>query len=111
MAGSETDHARHPVRRRPHAGPVLLPPAGPAMSVRHLDSLFRPASIALVGASDRPGSLGSVVLRNLRQGGFAGPVWAVNRRHAKVGGEPAWRDIDSLPTAPDLAILCTPAAG
>jgi acetyltransferase len=56
------------------------------MSVRHLESLFRPASLALIGASDRPGSLGSVVLRNLRQGGFTGPIWAVNREHAVVAG-------------------------
>jgi len=79
------------------------------MSVRNLEALFQPASVALIGASDREASLGSVVLRNLRAGGFQGPIWPVNRRHSSVGGMPAWRDVASLPQVPDLAVICTPA--
>lgn len=79
------------------------------MSVRNLEALFQPASVAVIGASDREGSLGSVVLRNLKLGGFKGPVWPVNRRHASVDGGPAWPDVESLPQAPDLALICTPA--
>ena len=78
------------------------------MSVRNLEALFQPASVALVGASDRAGSVGSVLLRNLKLGGFKGPIWPVNHRHASVDGEPAWRDVESLPQAPDLAVICTP---
>ena len=48
------------------------------MSIRNLDSLFDPASVAVFGASDRPGSVGATVWRNLRGGGFAGPLWPVN---------------------------------
>lgn len=44
------------------------------MSIRNLDRLLRPASVALVGASDRPGSLGQAVLRNLKAAGFAGAL-------------------------------------
>ncbi|SFC25625.1 acetyltransferase [Polaromonas sp. OV174] len=80
------------------------------MSVRNLEALFQPTSVAVIGASDRKGSVGSVVLRNLKLGGFQGPVWPVNARHVSVGGEQAWPDIDSLPQAPDLAVICTPAA-
>lgn len=79
------------------------------MSVRHLESLFNPRSVAVLGASDRPGNLGGLVLRNLRTGGFAGPVWAVNPRHASVGGQPAYADVADLPAAPELAVVCTPA--
>ena len=79
------------------------------MSVRHLEALFRPRSVALIGASDRPGSLGAVVLRNLKQGGFQGPLWLVNRRHAQVDGETAWPTVAALPQVPDLAVVCTPA--
>ncbi|HYW58310.1 MAG TPA: bifunctional acetate--CoA ligase family protein/GNAT family N-acetyltransferase [Polaromonas sp.] len=79
------------------------------MSVRNLEALFQPASVALIGASDREGSLGSVILRNLRAGGFQGPVWPVNRRLGSFGGTSAWRDVESLPQAPDLAVICTPA--
>ncbi|MBC7470673.1 MAG: bifunctional acetate--CoA ligase family protein/GNAT family N-acetyltransferase [Ramlibacter sp.] len=79
------------------------------MSVRNLESLFQPRSVAVIGASDRPGSIGSVVLANVKRGGFKGPVWAVNKRHAAVDGEAAWADVGSLPQAPDLAVICTPA--
>ena len=62
------------------------------MSIRHLEALFQPGAVAVVGASDRPGSVGAVVLRNLLQGGFSGPVWPVNARHDRVGGLRAWRE-------------------
>ena len=79
------------------------------MSVRNLESLLQPASVALIGASEREGSLGCVVLRNLRGGGFKGPVWAVNDKHETIAGAPAWRNVASLPGVPDLAVICTPA--
>ena len=80
------------------------------MTIRHLDAMFQPLSVALIGASDREGSLGAVLLRNLKLGGFKGAVWPVNSRHAEVGGERAWADVASLPAAPDLAVICTPPA-
>ncbi|NLZ42489.1 MAG: hypothetical protein GX886_14770, partial [Comamonadaceae bacterium] len=60
------------------------------MSIRHLDDLFDPASVAVIGASTRPGSVGATVWRNLRQGRYAGPRWAVNLRHRQVDGERAY---------------------
>ncbi|MET1115756.1 MAG: bifunctional acetate--CoA ligase family protein/GNAT family N-acetyltransferase [Comamonas sp.] len=80
------------------------------MSVRNLEALFQPASVAVIGASDRKGSLGLLVLRNLKQGGFRGALWSINRRHAQVDGGVAWPDVASLPQAPDLAVICTPAS-
>ena len=56
------------------------------MSVRNLDALFAPKSVAVVGASARPGNLGAIVLRNLRQAGFEGPLWAVNKHDGEVEG-------------------------
>lgn len=79
------------------------------MSVRHLDSLFAPRSVAVIGVSEREGSLGAIVLRNLRAGGFAGPVWAVNKRAGVVDGVPVIEGVEALPQAPDLAVICTPA--
>ena len=79
------------------------------MSVRNLEDLFQPASVAIIGASDRAGSVGSLVLRNLKQGGFKGPIWPVNKLRTRVDGEPAWPDVESLPQPPDLAVICTPA--
>lgn len=79
------------------------------MTIRHLHKMLAPKSVALIGASDRPSSLGAVLMRNLRQGGFSGPIWPVNLQHATVQGSPAWPDVASLPHAPDLAVICTPA--
>ncbi len=80
------------------------------MSIRHLDALFDPHSVAVIGASDRPGSVGATVWRNLRRGGFEGPCWPVNPQRATVGGEPAFASVAALPAAPELAVVCTPPA-
>ncbi|HEY2925374.1 bifunctional acetate--CoA ligase family protein/GNAT family N-acetyltransferase [Piscinibacter sp.] len=80
------------------------------MSIRHLDRLLEPRSVAVVGASERVGSVGATVWRNLRAGQFAGRVYAVNPKHDTVGGEPAFARPADLPEAPDLALLCTPPA-
>ncbi len=79
------------------------------MSIRNLDVLFHPASIALIGASSRSGSLGQVLLRNVVAGGFRGGIYAVNP-HEIVMPKVRWHpDIASLPVAPDLAVIMTPA--
>ena len=80
------------------------------MSVRHLEHMFRPASVAVVGASARAGSVGATVLANLVAAGFRGPVWPVNPKYAELEGLQVWRDVGALPAAPDLALICTPAA-
>lgn len=80
------------------------------MSIRNLDALFDPASVAVLGASAREHSVGAMVWRRLREGGFGGPRWAVNPRYQSLDGEPVYPNIASLPAAPDLAVLCTPAA-
>ena len=77
------------------------------MSVRHLHRLLEPRSVAVVGASERSGSVGATVWRNLRVA-FRGPTYAVNTGHATVDGEPAFAHPADLPEAPDLAIICTP---
>ncbi len=78
------------------------------MTVRNLQYLFKPRSIAVFGASDRPGSLGAVLMENLLNGGFAGPIMPVNPRHRTVRDQPAYRDVAALPEAPELAVIATP---
>ncbi len=78
------------------------------MSVRNLDALFSPGSVAVVGVSARPGNVGRMVFDNLRAGGFEGPLWAVGRQAAAVGDTKLWPSIESLPAAPELAVICTP---
>ncbi len=78
------------------------------MSIRNLDKMFAPRSIAVIGATDKPHSVGSALMTNLTQAGFSGPVLPVNPRAAAVHGIMAYSDIASLPCAPDLAVIATP---
>jgi len=80
------------------------------MSVRHLQHFFTPRSVAVIGASERPGSVGATLLANLASAGFKGPVWPVNPKYRELAGMPVWRDAADLPEAPGLAVICTPAA-
>ncbi|WP_439682527.1 GNAT family N-acetyltransferase [Cupriavidus oxalaticus] len=80
------------------------------MTVRNLHALFRPRSVALIGATMRPLSVGATVLANLTAGGFAGPVYLVNPKYATLAGRPCYPSVGALPAPPDLAVLCTPAA-
>jgi acetyltransferase len=79
------------------------------MSIRHLDALFSPASVAVFGASRRPASVGATVWRNMHSGGFAGRLYPVNPKHAEIDGVKTYPSVAALPEAPDLAVLCTPA--
>ena len=78
------------------------------MSTVYLQRLFRPRSVAVVGANNRPRSVGHVIMHNLLAGGFDGPIMPVNPRYEAVAGVLTYPDVGSLPRAPDLAILCTP---
>jgi len=78
------------------------------MTAKRIEAVLRPASVAVVGASATPGSIGDVLCRNLREGGFRGPVFYVNPRHASIGDEPSYPDVRSLPQAVDVAIIATP---
>ncbi len=80
------------------------------MSVRNLDRLFTPRTIALIGATDRPGSVGAVVLRNLRRAGFAGELLLVNPHHQRLDDIPVFPQVGQLPRVPDLAVIVTPPA-
>jgi acetyltransferase len=80
------------------------------MTIHNLSYLFRPTSVAVIGASNRPRSVGSVVMRNLLQGGFAGPIMPVNPKYESVLGVLAYRNVESLPRTPDLAVIATPPA-
>ncbi|MCR5881060.1 bifunctional acetate--CoA ligase family protein/GNAT family N-acetyltransferase [Phenylobacterium sp. J367] len=79
------------------------------MTTRNLDALFHPQAIALVGASDTPGSVGRVIAHNLLNAGFAGPVLPVNPHAASVGSSLAYPNIAALPRPVDLAVIATPA--
>ena len=77
--------------------------------MRHyLQPLFAPQSVALVGASERPASLGRVVYENLLGGGFSGDIYAVNPKHSRVLAQPAFASLDAIGQPIDLAIVASP---
>jgi acetyltransferase len=78
------------------------------MSIRNLNMMFRPQSVAVIGASDKPNSVGSALMTNLLRAGFSGPIVPVNPKAAAVHGIMAFRDIASLPITPELAVIATP---
>ena len=79
------------------------------MSIRNLDHLFAPRSVAVFGASDRAHSVGATVWRNLSRS-FQGELYPVNPRLSELGGQPVFGSVGALPAAPDLAVICTPPA-
>lgn len=80
------------------------------MGTRALEQIFTPNSIAVIGASDKEGSLGGAVLRNLVNGEFAGDIYPVNARGYKsIHNIKAYSRISQLPDGIELAIICTPA--
>ncbi|WP_373001824.1 GNAT family N-acetyltransferase [Marinobacter sp.] len=79
------------------------------MSTRYLESLFNPASIAVIGASERADNLGGMVLRNLMGGGYPGRLLVVNQNdYDNVHGIPCVKKVSKMEFSPDLAIICTP---
>jgi len=83
------------------------------MSLRNIDSLFSPNSVALIGASDRPHSVGATVWANLVSGTLSPDdqnLMAVNPRLTRLLGWPVYPDVASLPKTPELAVIATPPA-
>jgi acetyl coenzyme A synthetase (ADP forming)-like protein len=77
---------------------------------RPLDPLFSPRSVAVVGASRDPASIGWALLHNLVAGGFTGPVYPVNPHARSVHSLPCYPSVAALPEPPDLAVVLVPAA-
>ena len=78
------------------------------MKSHHLTPLFNPQSIAVIGASDSPASVGQVVLANLLSGQYLGKLYPVNLKHKMVGGLPAVNSVTKIKEPVDLAIVLTP---
>ena len=73
-----------------------------------ISRLLRPRSVAVIGASDTPGSLGQSVFANLLAGNFKGKLFPVNLHHTVIGGKPAVKNINEISEPIDLAVVTTP---
>jgi acetyltransferase len=79
------------------------------MSTFRLKNLLSPRSVAIVGASQRHGSVGRAVLENIRKASFGGEFGLVNLRHSEIAGIPAVTSVDKLSFVPELVVITAPA--
>ncbi len=73
-----------------------------------LDPILRPRSVAVIGASRNPGTIGSQIVANLVNDGFTGPVYPVNPSARAIHALPAWASVGAIPAPPDLAVIVVP---
>jgi acetyltransferase len=78
------------------------------MSIDNMDRIFRPGSIAVVGASEKKGSVGAALMHNLIERGFPGEIHPINPNHRKIDKLPACPSIKDLRAPVDLAVIATP---
>jgi acetyltransferase len=94
------------------AGKIVLDPAHDLLreETHPLDPIFSPKNVAVIGATERQGSVGRTVLWNMLSSPFGGTVYPINTNRPSVLGIRAYRDIRELPEKPDLIVVTTPAA-
>jgi len=80
------------------------------MGIHNLDRMFRPKSIAVIGARQKPDSIGAIMMRNLKEGGFGGEIFPVNPRRSQIMGYKAFSSVDMIPSPVDLGIIATDIA-
>ncbi len=84
--------------------------SSPSRTRSALEAFFAPATVAVIGATEREGSVGRTILENLVQGGYRGKAFAVNPKHSELLGTKCYPSVAALPEAVDLAVIVTPAA-
>ncbi len=99
-------------KRNPQRPPGTLSMTASLQITGHspMMSFFSPASVALIGATDREGSVGCTTLRNLLHAGYQGRVFPVNPKRSEIFGLPCYPTIAAIPEAAELAVVVTPAA-
>jgi acyl-CoA synthetase (NDP forming) len=74
-----------------------------------LNPIFKPKSVAVIGASTAPGKLGHDILANLKNGGFPGPLYPINPKAEEILGLPVYKSVAATPAPPELAVVVIPA--
>jgi len=77
-------------------------------TIKKIDHIFNPRSVAYVGASGNPGKWGYITLSNLIAAGFGGPIYPINPKANEILGRKVYRSVEALPEVPDLAVIVVP---
>ncbi len=80
------------------------------MGIYHLDKIFKPESVAVIGASPKEGTIGHALMRNLREGGYGGRIIPVNPKHSQIMGMETYESLSRADQRVDLAVIATPIA-
>jgi acetyltransferase len=78
------------------------------MAQYNLNRIFKPRHVAVVGASEKAGTIGNALIRNLVDGGFSGTVLPVNPKYKTMHGQACFESVSVLETGVDLAVIATP---
>ena len=78
------------------------------MSQHYLNTLFAPKSVAIIGASERPDSVGQIVFQNMLQSGYKGALYPINAKSAQIQGQTAYPSISGIGKPVELAVIATP---
>jgi acetyl coenzyme A synthetase (ADP forming)-like protein len=100
--------AKKPARKKPVTKKAPRQPKAPT-DASSLDAIFRPRSVAVVGASRRENQIGNQIVRNLVEGGFTGPVYPVNPSATVVHSMHCFPRVSAIPGPVDMAMLVVPA--
>src|SRR5512136_2480939 len=79
------------------------------MNPASIEPLFKPRSVAVIGASNREGSVGHALFRNILMNGYTGVVYPVNLKQRSVLGVKAYESVRDIPDEVDLVVLIVPA--
>ncbi len=79
--------------------------------MENLSALFNPASIAIIGASGKPGKIGNIILKNVIASGYGGRIIPINPREPEIEGYTAYASITKVPGGVEVAVVAVPAAG
>ena len=93
---------------------VVTPGLDPAHDVLHygrqpLDSIFAPKSVAVIGATETPGSVGRTIVWNLLSSTFGGTIYPVNPKRPSILGIKAYPSLSAVPEVVDLIVVVTPS--
>lgn len=80
------------------------------MGIANLDKLFAPRGVAIIGASEKEGSVGRSLILNMFEGGFSGGIYPINQKREHIFGRPCWPSIEAVDGPLDLAVIATPIA-
>src|SRR3954471_19432011 len=92
------------------ASTLSLGSEGESETALPLDAIFAPATVAVIGATEKHGSVGRAVLWNLISNPFGGTVYPINSNRPNVLGIKAYKTVSAVPDPIDLAVVVTPAA-